>query len=76
MKNKIKHSSYKKIKNEDESYIGLNRTVVTTSTMKYFEIFKILSNPEYGLGKKIADFVEDFKKRYNPPNKIVRIWNE
>ena len=69
LKNKIKHSSYKKIKNEDESYIGLNRTVVTTSTMKYFEIFKILSNPEYGLGKKIADFVEDFKKRYNPPVK-------
>ena len=69
LKNKIKHRSYKKIKNEDESYIGLNRTVVTTQTMKYFEIFKVLSNPEYGLGKKIADFVDDFKKRYNPPLK-------
>ena len=63
LKNKIKHRSYKKIKNEDESYIGLNKTVNTTTTMKYFEIFKILSNPEYGLGKKIADFVEEFKKR-------------
>ena len=69
LKNKIKHRSYKKIKNEDESYIGLNKTVNTTTTMKYFEIFKILSNPEYGLGKKIADFVEEFKKRYNPPVK-------
>ena len=71
LKNKIKHRSYKKIKNEDESYIGLNKTVNTTTTMKYFEIFKILSNPEYGLGKKIADFVEEFKKRYNPPVKNV-----
>ena len=69
LKNKIKHRSYKKIKNEDESYIVLNKTVNTTTTMKYFEIFKILSNPEYGLGKKIADFVEEFKKRYNPPVK-------
>ena len=69
LKNKIKHRNYKKIKNEDESYIGLNKSVTTTPTMKYFEIFKILSNPEYGLGKKIADFVDDFKKRYNPPIK-------
>ena len=67
LKNKIKHRNYKKIKNEDESYIGLNKSVTTTSTMKYFQIFKILSNPDYGLGKKIADFVDDFKKRYNPP---------
>ena len=69
LKNKIRHRNYKKIKNEDESYIGLNKSVTTTTTMKYFEIFKILSNPGYGLGKKIADFVEEFKKRYNPPIK-------
>ena len=71
LKNKIKHRNYKKIKNEDESYINMNKSVVTTSTMKYFEIFKVLSNPEYGLGKKISDFVEDFKKMYNPPIKNV-----
>ena len=69
LKNKLKHRNYKKIKNEDESYIGLNKTVSTTTTMKYFQIFKVLSNSEYGLGKKIADFVEDFKKMYNPPIK-------
>jgi len=69
LKNKIRHRNYKKIKNEDESYIGLNKSVTTTTTMKYFEIFKILSNPGYGLGKKIADFVDEFKKRYNPPIK-------
>ena len=69
LKNKIRHRNYKRIKNEDESYIGLNKSVTTTTTMKYFEIFKILSNPGYGLGKKIADFVEQFKKRYNPPIK-------
>ena len=69
LKNKIRHRNYKKIKNEDESYIGLNKSVTTTTTMKYFEIFKILSNPGYGLGKKIADFVEECKKRYNPPIK-------
>ena len=69
LKNKIKHRKYTKIKNEDESYIGLNKSVATSTTMKYFQIFKILSNPEYGLGKKIADFIEDFKKRYNPPIK-------
>ena len=69
LKNKLKHRNYKKIKNDDESYIGLNKTVSTTTTMKYFQIFKILSNAEYGLGKKIAEFVEDFKKMYNPPIK-------
>ena len=69
LKNKLKHRNYKKIKNDDESYIGLNKTVSTTTTMKYFQIFKILSNAEYGLGKKIAEFVEEFKKMYNPPIK-------
>ena len=49
--------------------IGLNKTVSTTTTMKYFQIFKILSNAEYGLGKRIAEFVEEFKKMYNPPIK-------
>ena len=49
--------------------MGLNKSITTTTTRKYLDIFKILSNPEYGLGKKISDFVEDFKKRYNPPIK-------
>ena len=70
LKNKVKHRNYKRIKNnEDDSFMGLNKSVITTTTHKYYEIFKILSNPEYGLGKKIADFIEDFKKRYNPPIK-------
>ena len=38
LKNKLKHRNYKKIKNDDESYIGLNKTVSTTTTMKYFQI--------------------------------------
>ena len=69
LKNKVTYRNYKKIKNEDESFMGLNKSITTTTTRKYLDIFKILSNPEYGLGKKISDFVEDFKKRYNPPIK-------
>ena len=67
-KNKTKNK-YRKIKNEDESMIGLNTlnkslnpNITTTETFKYLEIFQILSKSEYGLGKKIDDFIEEFKK--------------
>ena len=76
-KNKTKNK-YRKIKNEDESMIGLNTlnkslnpNITTTETFKYLEIFQILSKSEYGLGKKIDDFIEEFKKKYTPPLKNV-----
>ena len=39
------------------------------------EIFQILSKNEYGLGKKIAEFIEEFKKQYNMPLKNIEIIN-
>ena len=73
-----KKFKYKKLKNDDESMLGLNTlnkslnlniNINTTDSFKYLEIFKVLSKSEYGLGKKISDFIEEFKKKYNPPVK-------
>ena len=75
---KNKKFKYKKLKNDDESMLGLNTlnkslniniNINTTDSFKYLEIFKVLSKSEYGLGKKISDFIEEFKKKYNPPVK-------
>ena len=70
---KNKKFKYKKLKNDDESMLGLNTlnkslniNINTTDSFKYLEIFKVLSKSEYGLGKKISDFIEEFKKKYNP----------
>ena len=84
-----KKFKYRKILNEDESMMGLNPinrslnlnlnnpnpNVKTTETYKYLEIFQILSKSEYGLGKKISEFIEEFKKQYNIPLKNVELIN-
>ena len=73
-KNKNK---YKKV-NNDESMLGLNtlnqslnQNVTSHDSFKLLEIFRLLSKSEYGLGKKINDFIEEFKKEYSPPLKNV-----
>ena len=73
---KNKKFKYKKLKNDDESMLGLNTlnkslnaNINTTDSFKYLEIFQVLSKGEYGLGKKVSDFIEEFKKKYNPPVK-------
>ena len=78
---KNKKFKYRKLKNDDESIIGINSTnksfhapnITTTESFKYLEIFTLLSKSEYGLGKKIAEFIEDFKKKYNMPLKNAEI---
>ena len=77
---KNKKYRYKKLKNEDESMLSLNSfnkninpNVTTTETFKYSEIFQILSKSEYGLGKKISEFIDEFKKKYNMPLKHADI---
>ena len=47
-------------------------TLVEKSNKKvnrYYEIYKILSNVEYELGRSINDFLENFKERYKDINK-------
>ena len=78
---KNKKLRYKKIKNDDESMLSLNSinkslnppNITTTDSFKFLEIFTILSKNEYGLGKKISEFIEEFKKKYNMPLKNVEI---
>ena len=86
---KNKKFKYRKMLNEDESMMGLNPinrslnlnlnnpnpNIKTTETYKYLEIFQILSKSEYGLGKKIAEFIDEFKKQYNMPLKNVELIN-
>ena len=46
-------------------------TLVEKSNKKvnrYYEIYKILSNIEYELGKTISDFIENFKEKYKDLN--------
>jgi hypothetical protein len=73
-----KKFKYKKLKSEDDSMIGLNTSnkslnthINETDSFKYLEIIQILSKSEYGLGEKISSFIEEFKKKYNPPVKNV-----
>ena len=78
---KNKKFKYKKIKNDDESMINLNSInkslnpskITTTDSFKYLEIFQILSKSEYGLGKKISEFIDEFKKKYSMPLKNVEV---
>ena len=78
---KNKKLRYKKLKNDDESILSLNSinkslnppNITTTDSIKYLEIFTILSKSEYGLGKKISEFIEEFKKKYYMPLKSVEI---
>jgi hypothetical protein len=78
---KNKKLRYKKLKNDDESMLSLNSinkslnppNITTTDSFKFLEIFTILSKNEYGLGKKISEFIEEFKKKYNMPLKNVEI---
>ena len=48
-----------------------NNLIVKTnnSASKYYELYKIFSNKEYGLGKTISEFIEKFKKDYNYADK-------
>ena len=51
-------------------------TLVEKSNKKvnrYYEIYKILSNVEYELGKSINDFLENFKERYKDITKDKEI---
>ena len=48
-----------------------NNLIVKTnnSASKYYELYKIFSNKEYGLGRTISEFIEKFKKDYNYADK-------
>ena len=48
-----------------------NNLIVKTndSASKYYELYKIFSNKEYGLGRTISEFIDKFKKDYNYADK-------
>ena len=49
-----------------------NNLIVKTnnSASKYYELYKIFSNKEYGLGRTISEFIEKFKRDYNYSDNI------
>ena len=76
-KNKIYNKRQKKDNNEN----GLNKrnssnnlieiTLVektNNDASKYYEMYKIFSKNEYGLGKTISEFIENFKDEYKLPD--------
>ena len=48
------------IKEQDETLVEKSNKKVN----KYYEVYKILSNVEYELGKSVFDFIENFKEKY------------
>ena len=56
-------------KNKGREALNDSNLIVKTndSAGKYYELYKIFSNKEYGLGRTISDFIENFKKEYNFP---------
>ena len=54
-------------KNNPKKSIGETTLVEKTndSASKYYELYKIFSKKEYGLGKTISEFIENFRKDYN-----------
>ena len=56
-----------KVNNNPNNILVDNSLVEETNdnASKYYEIYKIFSKKEYGLGKTISEFIENFKKEYN-----------
>ena len=68
------------VKKNNSKIVNGNITLVeknNDNAGKYYELYKIFSNEEYGLGKTMSEFIEDFKKEYtlsdNNQNKIKEI---
>ena len=49
---------YQEIKNEDVSYVDFSNKEATN----FYELYKILSQENYELGKSVSDFIENFKE--------------
>ena len=67
-----KYKLYSKLSKKEEhdnnsiSFLDDNNLLVKTNdnASKYYNFYKIFSNKEYGLGKTISEFIENFKKEY------------
>ena len=63
----LKSINIPKKKNLLNQSLSEEETLVEKTNKKanqYYELYKILSNTEYNLGKSIFDFVENFKKKF------------
>ena len=59
-------------KNKNNKNIIFDETLVektNDSASRYYEMYKIFSKKEYGLGKTISEFINNFKKEYKLDNK-------
>ena len=61
------------LSHKTKNYINEDTIVEKSNklTAKSYEVFQILSKGEYSLGQTIQDFIESFKKEYNPPLKNI-----
>ena len=59
-------------KNKNNKNLIFDETLVektNDSASRYYEMYKIFSKKEYGLGKTISEFIDSFKKEYKLDNK-------
>ena len=77
-KNRIYKGQPSMIKKELNNKNNINKNLITDETLvektndnasRYYEMYKIFSKKEYGLGKTISEFIDNFKKEYKLDNK-------
>ena len=59
-------------KNKNNKNLIFDETLVektNDNASRYYEMYKIFSKKEYGLGKTISEFIDNFKKEYKLDNK-------
>ena len=64
----IKKNSNDKIKNNSVDEPLVEKT--NDSANRYYELYKVFSKKEYGLGKTVSEFIDNFKKDYKLDNEI------
>ena len=64
----IKKNSNDKIKNNSVDEPLVEKT--NDSANRYYELYKVFSKKEYGLGKTVSEFIDNFKKEYKLDNEI------
>ena len=64
----LKKNSNDKIKNNSVDEPLVEKT--NDSANRYYELYKVFSKKEYGLGKTVSEFIDNFKKDYKLDNEI------
>ena len=72
-KTRIYKGHSKSIKNDSKEKTKKNKNIINEETLvektndnasRYYELYKVFSKKEYGLGKTVSEFIDNFKQEY------------